>query len=154
MGSWPPIPTPLYFVDAQRVDSAGFSSLSPNDIANIQVVKGAAARALDASATGRGLIAITTKQNEQNAKALAFSQQVERVIKEYKPHSEAVIQAENAIEPADLRYYLNNSASTILELNSLDAHTVTGVRTLHGQRAANYAHDASVTEVILVTTRP
>ncbi len=153
-GSWPPIPTPLYFVDTQPADSAVLASLNPNDIATLYVVKGAAARALNVNAVGRGLIAITTKRNEKNAEVAAFSQQVEQALKAHQSPSTATIRAENAYQPADVRYYLNGKVSNRVEINSLDSHMVMGVRTLHGKRAADYTHDVEVTEVFLITTWP
>ena len=152
-GSWPPIPTPLYFVDTQPADSAVLASLNPNDIATLYVVKGAAARALNAKAAGRGLIAITTKRNEKNAEVAAFSQQVEQALKAHQSPSTATIRAENAYQPADVRYYLNGRVSNRVEINTLDSHTVMGVRTLHGKRATDYTHNAEVTEVFLITTQ-
>jgi hypothetical protein len=154
MGIWPPLPAPVFFVDAQRVDSAAFAKLNPNDIAAIQVLKGAAARELDAHAAGRGILDITTKQQEKSAKVVAFNQQVERILKKHRSPSEATIRAENAVQPADVRYYLNGQASTRAALEKLDSHTVTGVRTLRGKRAADYTHDAGAAEVFLITTQP
>ena len=154
MGSWPPIPSPLYLVDTQPVDSVALATLNPNDIASLYVAKGAAARTLNAYAAGRGLIVITTKRNDKKAEVVAFNQQVEHVLKEHQSPSEATIRAENAYQPADVRYYLNGLLSTRAELDKLDSHTVMGVRTLHGKRAADYAHDAGAAEVFLITTQP
>ncbi|RZK27426.1 MAG: hypothetical protein EOO61_23490, partial [Hymenobacter sp.] len=124
MGSWPPIPMAVCFVDGQRVDSAAFAALKPDDIADLKVVKGAAARDLDATATGRGLIAITTKQQEKTPKVVAFNQQVEQVLKAHRSPSEATIQAENAVQPADVRYYLNGQLSSRATLDKLDSHSL------------------------------
>jgi hypothetical protein len=154
MGAWPPIPSPVYFVDAQRVDSAALAGLNPQDIASVLVVKGAAARELDAHAVGRGVLAITTKRQQQSANVVAFNRQIEQVQAKHRSPSEATIQAENAEQPADVRYYLNGKVSTRTELYKLDSHTVTGVRTLQGKRAADYTHDAGAAEVFLITTQP
>lgn len=56
--------TPLYVVDDVPLDDIGF--LSPNDIANIQVLKDASASAIFGSRASNGVIIITTKKGKIN----------------------------------------------------------------------------------------
>lgn len=130
------------------------ASLLPEAIASLSVVKGGAARALNPAAAGRGIIVITTLAQENNPVVRAFTQRAERIERNYELASDAAIRAENDYPPAGVRYYLNGSLATRQRLRLIDNHSVTQVRTLHGLRAANFAHEADVDEVFLITTRP
>lgn len=149
-GAWPPIPSPLYYVDGQRADSAALKAQNPNDIASIEVLKGAAAEALNPSAKGRGVVAVTTKLHEKQPAVLAFNQQLAQQRTKYAGPPE---QAGGEYQPADVRYYLNGQPSSRAAVSKIDPHAVTGLRTLHGRQATNYTHDPSVTEVFVITTR-
>ncbi len=51
------------------------------------------------------------------------------------------------------RYYLNAQVSSKEVIEQLDPKTITTMSVLKGQQAADYAHDASVKNVLLVQTR-
>ncbi len=60
---------PLYIMDGIQVSSGDFSSLNPNDIENISVLKDASATALYGSRGANGVVIITTKKGGKNEKA-------------------------------------------------------------------------------------
>ena len=51
------------------------------------------------------------------------------------------------------RYYVNAQLSTKEVIEQLDLKTITRMDVLHGQKAADYAHDASISKVTMVQTR-
>lgn len=59
--------TPLYIVDGAPFDGA-LSSINPNDIESINVLKDASSTALYGSRAGNGLVVITTKQGKKSNK--------------------------------------------------------------------------------------
>lgn len=66
-------PAPVYYVDGQRLDSTRISTLNPNDIEFVNVLKGEAARQLAGTESARGVVLITTKANEKSPEVLAFN---------------------------------------------------------------------------------
>lgn len=56
--------TPLFILDGAPVSSAIFTSLNPNDIENVTVLKDAASTAIYGSRAGNGVIVITTKKGK------------------------------------------------------------------------------------------
>lgn len=61
--------SPLYVVDGVPVDNMNF--LSPNDIADIQILKDASSAAIYGSRAANGVVLITTKQGSRDAKITA-----------------------------------------------------------------------------------
>lgn len=59
----------------------------------------------------------------------------------------------NAAAAQPNRYYLNAQVSSKEVLEQLDPKSITRMDVLKGQQAADYAHDASVKNVILMQTR-
>lgn len=51
------------------------------------------------------------------------------------------------------RYYLNAQPSTKEVIEQLDTKTITRMDMLKDQQAADYAHDASISKVVLVQTK-
>jgi TonB-linked SusC/RagA family outer membrane protein len=64
--------SPLYVVDGVPVDNMNF--LSPNDIADIQILKDASSAAIYGSRAANGVVLITTKQATEGAKVTAHIQ--------------------------------------------------------------------------------
>ncbi len=56
--------TPLFILDGAPVSSSVFTSINPNDIENITVLKDAASTAIYGSRAGNGVIVITTKKGK------------------------------------------------------------------------------------------
>ena len=51
------------------------------------------------------------------------------------------------------RYYVNAQVSSKEAVEQLDPKTITRLDVLHGQQAADYAHDTGIKRVTLVQTR-
>lgn len=61
--------TPLFILDGSPVTSAIFTSINPNDIENITVLKDASSTAIYGSRAGNGVIVITTKRGKLGEQA-------------------------------------------------------------------------------------
>jgi TonB-linked SusC/RagA family outer membrane protein len=59
---------PLYIVDGMEVDANYISTVNPEDIENISVLKGASSAALYGSEASNGVIVISTKRGSRNGK--------------------------------------------------------------------------------------
>ncbi len=67
---------PLYVIDGYpTTDSQLFNNLNPQDVADIQILKDAAASAIYGSKAGNGVIIVTTKQGKTGAPKVNFSVQ-------------------------------------------------------------------------------
>ena len=66
-------PPPIYYVDGQRSNILP-STITPTDIASINVLKGDQARQLAGDAGAAGVILITTKQNQNQPEVRAFNE--------------------------------------------------------------------------------
>lgn len=67
---------PLYIIDGV-ISQGGLQDINPQDIENIEVVKGAAASSLYGSRAGNGVIQITTRSGKNQADGVRFRAQVE-----------------------------------------------------------------------------
>ena len=65
---------PLYIVDGIKVSS--IDNISPNDIANLEVLKDAASSAIYGTQGANGVIIITTKQGKVGATVVSYSTQI------------------------------------------------------------------------------
>jgi TonB-linked SusC/RagA family outer membrane protein len=70
--------SPLFIVDGvEQIASASLSDINPNDIENIEVVKGAAAASLYGSRAGYGVISVTTKSGHSTGEGVRFNTRAE-----------------------------------------------------------------------------
>ncbi|MCU0615653.1 MAG: SusC/RagA family TonB-linked outer membrane protein [Gemmatimonadaceae bacterium] len=67
---------PLYIIDGV-VSQGGLQDINPQDIENIEVVKGAAAASLYGSRAGNGVINITTRNGKSGSEGVRFRTQLE-----------------------------------------------------------------------------
>lgn len=67
---------PLYIIDGV-ISQGGIQDLNPQDIENVEVVKGAAASSLYGSRAGNGVIQITTRSGKNVGEGVRFRSQVE-----------------------------------------------------------------------------
>jgi TonB-linked SusC/RagA family outer membrane protein len=67
---------PLYIIDGV-VSQGGLQDINPQDIENIEVVKGAAAASLYGSRAGNGVINITTRTGRSGSEGVRFTSQLE-----------------------------------------------------------------------------
>lgn len=67
---------PLYIIDGV-VSQGGLQDINPQDIENIEVVKGAAASSMYGSRAGNGVIQITTRSGKNQSEGVRFHAQVE-----------------------------------------------------------------------------
>lgn len=67
---------PLYIIDGV-ISQGGIQDINPQDIANVEVVKGAAASSLYGSRAGNGVIQITTRSGKNVGEGVRFRSQVE-----------------------------------------------------------------------------
>jgi TonB-linked SusC/RagA family outer membrane protein len=81
--AWPPVAQrpgrgqdPLYIIDGV-VSQGGLQDINPQDIENVEVVKGAAASSLYGSRAGNGVIQITTRSGRNAGEGVRFRTQVE-----------------------------------------------------------------------------
>ena len=66
--------SPLFIVDGvEQIASASLEDINPNDIDNIEVVKGAAAASLYGSRAGYGVISVTTKSGKATGEGVRFN---------------------------------------------------------------------------------
>jgi len=135
------------YIDGQPQDSAALQRLSPPDIASLNVVKGAEARAFEPAFTGTGILFVTTKQNQYRPDVVAFNA---------KQHLGGAARA-NALAmklaelPTNAAYFLNGKASTREVIAGLDSAAITRTDVLQGAQAATLARDEKVTLAIAVT---
>ncbi len=70
--------SPMFIVDGvEQIASASLSDINPNDIDNIEVVKGAAAASLYGSRAGYGVISVTTKSGRASGEGVRFTTHAE-----------------------------------------------------------------------------
>jgi TonB-linked SusC/RagA family outer membrane protein len=70
--------SPLFIVDGvEQIATASLSDINPNDIENIEVVKGAAAASLYGSRAGYGVISVTTKSGHSSGEGIRFNTRAE-----------------------------------------------------------------------------
>jgi len=67
---------PLYIIDGV-ISQGGIQDINPQDIENVEVVKGAAASSLYGSRAGNGVIQITTRSGKNSGEGVRFRSQVE-----------------------------------------------------------------------------
>src|ERR1019366_3052294 len=66
--------SPMFIVDGvEQIASASLADINPNDIDNIEVVKGAAAASLYGSRAGYGVISVTTKSGKASGEGVRFN---------------------------------------------------------------------------------
>jgi TonB-linked SusC/RagA family outer membrane protein len=66
--------SPMFIVDGvEQIATASLSDINPNDIENIEVVKGAAAASLYGSRAGYGVISVTTKNGRASGEGVRFN---------------------------------------------------------------------------------
>jgi hypothetical protein len=138
----------VIYIDGQRQDSTALQRLSPQDIASLNVVKGAEARAFAPNFTGSGILFVTTKQNQYRPDVVAFNA---------KQHLGGAPRANDlamklAQLPANAAYFLNGRASTREVIAGLDSAAINRTDVLQGAQAAALAHDEKVTLAIAVLT--
>jgi hypothetical protein len=146
------MPQPRMYVDGQLADSATVAAVNPIDIASVYVLKGAAAAALSPQAAGRGVVSIVSKRNAQKRRVRKFEQHL-RQLEAANPTTPATIERDNALTPADVRYYLNGQLSSWAAVREV-YQSIKSTRALRGRQAAAYAHDPAITEVFVVETNP
>ncbi|MEO7048069.1 MAG: hypothetical protein ABI091_22410 [Ferruginibacter sp.] len=61
------ITKPMIILDGKEVDSSVIEKISPNEVKNITVLKGASAKAIYGSKAAKGVVVITTKRNDTAA---------------------------------------------------------------------------------------
>jgi len=70
--------SPMFIVDGvEQIASASLSDINPDDIENIEVVKGAAAASLYGSRAGYGVISVTTKSGRASGEGVRFTTRAE-----------------------------------------------------------------------------
>ncbi|MGI4761786.1 MAG: M56 family metallopeptidase [Janthinobacterium lividum] len=134
----------VIYIDGQRSDTTGLRRLDPKDIASINVVKGDKARALDPTATGPGIVFITTEQNKNRPDVVAFN------AKQQLGRTPATLAQKVAKLPADAAYFLNGKPSTREAIAELDSTTIVRTNVVQGKEAAEMAHDEKVKLAIAV----
>ena len=70
--------SPMFIVDGvEQIETASLSDINPDDIENIEVVKGAAAASLYGSRAGYGVISVTTKSGKASGEGVRFNTRAE-----------------------------------------------------------------------------
>jgi TonB-linked SusC/RagA family outer membrane protein len=70
--------SPLFIVDGvEQIATASLQDINPDDIENIEVVKGAAAASLYGSRAGYGVISVTTKSGRASGEGVRFNTRIE-----------------------------------------------------------------------------
>lgn len=90
---------PMYIIDGV-VSQGGLADINPQDIENVEVVKGAAASSMYGSRAGNGVIQITTKSGKTTSEGVKFRANIEygtaTIENEYKyPRSHVMLMNEN-----------------------------------------------------------
>lgn len=90
---------PIYVVDGQVMDNSfgGFSSINPNDVENIQVLKDASATAIYGSRGANGVVVITTKKAKLGEGKVSYAGFISATTKSHLPKTM------NAQQLGDLR---------------------------------------------------
>jgi TonB-dependent SusC/RagA subfamily outer membrane receptor len=78
---------PIYVVDGQVMDNSfgGFSSINPNDVENIQVLKDASATAIYGSRGANGVVLITTKKAKRGEGKVSYAGFISATTKSHLP---------------------------------------------------------------------
>ncbi|TPG65555.1 hypothetical protein [Hymenobacter nivis] len=92
-----PLPTDVtYYVDGKLMAPDALSTMNPESIGSINVLKGKEAEALTGKATGSGVILVTTKGHENSPEVLAFNKQHNVVLHAASPAQTAGMAAARA----------------------------------------------------------
>ncbi len=67
--------SPLYIMDGVPIEAAFFQTINPNDIASVNVLKDASAKALYGSRGSNGVVVITTKKGKKGKLSINYSSQ-------------------------------------------------------------------------------
>jgi hypothetical protein len=154
--AWQPVPSAssqaltmsnaVVYIDGQRQDSTALQRLNPADIASLNVVKGAEARAFEPNFVGPGIVFVTTRQNQYRPDVVAFNAR-QQLGGAARANDLAMKVAQL---PANAAYFLNGRASTREVIAGLDSTAITRTDVLQGAKAAALAHDDKVTLAIAV----
>ena len=74
----------VFYIDARKVKQGALKDLNPEEIAQIQVLKGNSARELTKNKAISGAVIITTKANENAARVKSFNKKISRATAETK----------------------------------------------------------------------
>jgi len=100
---------PLYIVDGVLLNGAT-PDLNPNDIENIEVVKGAAAASLYGARAGGGVINITTKTGKSAQEGVKFGARVEYGLNDLNSDFSVAKQSPLAFDPTGRYFYATTGA--------------------------------------------
>jgi hypothetical protein len=128
------------YIDGQLQDSTALQRLNPQDIASLNVVKGADARAYVPNFSGTGVLFVTTKQNQYRPDVVAFNAK-QRLGGAARANDLAMKVAKL---PPNAAYFLNGKASTREVVAGVDSASITRTDVLQGAQAAALAHDDNV----------
>lgn len=99
---------PLYIVDGVLLNGPA-PDLNPNDIANIEVVKGAAAASLYGARAGGGVINITTKSGQNAAEGVKFGARAEYGVNDLNSDFSIAKESPLAFDPTGQYFYASDA---------------------------------------------
>lgn len=110
----------LYVIDDVVLDTGEgedfFSRLRPDDIANMSVLKDAAATAVYGPRAANGVIVVQTKRGSDNAPEITFNQKVTIMTPSYRPH---VMNAYEYAEERNKLYLANHEENPYMNNNEM-----------------------------------
>jgi TonB-linked SusC/RagA family outer membrane protein len=143
---------PMYIVDGVVLNGAT-PDLNPNDIENIEVVKGAAAASLYGSRAGGGVINITTKSGRNAGEGVKFGVRAEVGMNDIANEFDIARQTPLAFDPAG-QYYCAAVASggspcaRYVDMET-ERYRVNNVTTPHSLSAQTFLNDGGIASNLL-----
>ena len=104
---------PLYIVDGMKVSS--MDNISPNDIANIEILKDAASSAIYGTEGANGVVIITTKQGKKGEQVISFSSSL---------GSQSVNTKMELMNANQFVTYMNEAGETTVVDNGIDTNWI------------------------------
>jgi TonB-linked SusC/RagA family outer membrane protein len=132
IGSFSLSTTPLFYIDGIRVDNgqtglvARFNDIQPEEIANIEVLKGPAAATLYGTEAARGVVNIITKRGETGAPQYTFTEQSGSQF------------FQNAAGRWPTNYWINPATGNLMSINYVKSEAANGTPLFRDGLINNY----------------
>jgi TonB-linked SusC/RagA family outer membrane protein len=102
--------SPMFIVDGvEQIATASLADINPNDIENIEVVKGAAAASLYGSRAGYGVISVTTKNGRASGEGVRFNVHTEFGASDIEHKIATAQNTSMLMDPTNSRYCISTA---------------------------------------------
>jgi len=143
--------SPMFIVDGvEQIASASLSDINPDDIENIEVVKGAAAASLYGSRAGYGVISVTTKSGRASGEGVRFTTRAEFGASDIEHYVPLATTNMLLMDPTNTRYCISSgtAASTNACSRTVDIYAETlrinNTAAVFALSPASFTNDAGI----------